>query len=1077
MVTCPNCRTSNADGARFYSNCGNALDAVRPIEGERRFATVLFADVARSTAIAEQMDPEDWALIMNGAFGLMNAGVSRYGGTVSRLMGDAILALFGAPVAHEDDPERAVRAGLEIQQSAVEYARSVKQRHGVDFSLRVGINTGTAVLAFVGDAIKTEYTAMGDVANVAARLQSAAEPGTVLISADTYNLVRTQFDFRPRGGIEMKGKLAPVESYEVVGVAAVPGNPRGLEALASALVGRDKEIALLGDRFAALSKGMGAVIAVIGEAGLGKSRLIAELRNQRDAQTTDQVQWIETRALSYGQSIPYYPWRTLGRRLVGASEMDSAAVVREKLQAFVKRLGLEPSDVPFYETMLAVDTEESRVALSSLTGEAIVGGVAGAVVNAVKAAIRSPEGTRPFVFVMDDLHWSDSATLELLAQVATLAAFEPLLVICVLRPDRKAPSWQLVDRLSASLGASFDRIELEPLDPAASRQLLGNLLHIEDLPDSIRAQILERSEGNPFYLEEVLRSLIDQGQVVNENGHWRATRDILSAEIPTTLAGVLSGRIDRLPEATKRVAQTAAVLGRVFMSRLLESVCRAAPATERIEHVAPHLATLSYEQLVREQTREPEREYIFKHAMTCEAAYNLLLRSRRKDLHARAGAALETLFAERREEFAPMLAYHFSEADDLGRALTYSMQAAVSARKLFASREELEHRDRILSLLDRMPDVPAGTKIDAIIEWTIIRHWLNKYDGVLDRLAEAVELGRAANDKRRLATALSWTGNIYMVTGFPVTGVPYITESGALSAEMGDENLLLLPLFIATWSMVDRNPHAAVEALTEVMDLARKQRANDVLGHAMAYRALALARLGDFAAARIQVEEALEVAPHAGSPVKEADIHIAAGMAYYDMGEIELGLKHSRIGADKAFSAHGMQCACAGFFGVGRGELERHELAQALTEFGRSLDIAEVSGWEAFTNMIRGSAAVAEFEQGTATAVNKLRVALSNAQAYGDDFTAATIAQRLAAALVKLGELGEVQLLLEPAIEYYRERDMRPFQISALEELATFHELSGRAPEAAAARAEAAALRADIRPSPSNQPTRVLAQA
>src|SRR5688572_20029983 len=644
MLTCPKCGFGNAEGARFCSNCGNPLDAPRAIEGERKFATILFADVARSTAIAEQLDPEDWALVMNGAFGFMNAAVSRFGGTVSRLMGDAVLALFGAPIAHEDDAERAVRAGLEIQEAGMAYARQVKAKHGVDFDLRVGINTGTAVLAFVGDAVKTEYTAMGDAANIAARLQSMAEPGTVLISAETYKLVHTLFDFRPRGHIEMRGKLAPVESYEVIGAKAVPGRARGLEGLESPLVGRDREIGILRDRLAGLEKGIGGVVAVIGEAGLGKSRLVAELRNLRDALPAGRIAWHEARALSYGMSIPYYPWRTLGRQIIGAMESDPAPVVREKLSAYVERLGLRASDIPFYETMLAVETEQSRITLSGLAGDAIVNGVAGSVVNAVKSAIRADGGMRPHVLVMEDLHWADSATLELLAQVATLSSFEPLLIVCVLRPDRRAPSWQLVDRLQASLGSAFERIDLEPLDASASRELLGNLLQIEDLPESIRAQILERSEGNPFYLEEVLRSLIDAGQVVKDGEHWRATSAIIDAKIPGTLAGVLSSRIDRLPEMTKRVAQTAAVIGRVFQHRVLETVCMAAPPAERIDHLEPHIAALSYEQLVRERARDPEREYIFKHALTCEAAYELLLRSRRKDLHARAGAALETLF-------------------------------------------------------------------------------------------------------------------------------------------------------------------------------------------------------------------------------------------------------------------------------------------------------------------------------------------------------------------------------------------------------------------------------------------------
>ena len=360
MQACLRCGYSNPDSAKFCANCGNALEQARPVEGERRFATVLFADVARSTSIAEQLDPEDWAVIMNGAFGFMNAAVSAYGGTVSRLMGDAVLALFGAPVAHEDDGERAVRAAIDMQDAAMRYSERVRRQHGIEFDLRIGINTGTAVLAFVGDAIKTEYTAMGDAANVAARLQSAADPGTVLISADTYKLVHALFEFRPRGRIEMKGKAEPVESYEVLGIKVAPGPTRGLEGLSSPLVGREREIGLLRDRLSDLGKGMGSVVAVIGEAGLGKSRLIAELKHARDAMPEPRPVWRESRAISYGQSIPYYPWRQLGRQIVGADDMDAAPAVREKIAAWVERLGLRPEDIPFYETMLAVESDASR---------------------------------------------------------------------------------------------------------------------------------------------------------------------------------------------------------------------------------------------------------------------------------------------------------------------------------------------------------------------------------------------------------------------------------------------------------------------------------------------------------------------------------------------------------------------------------------------------------------------------------------------------------------------------------------------------------------------------------------------
>jgi class 3 adenylate cyclase/tetratricopeptide (TPR) repeat protein len=1057
MLTCPKCGFPNGEGARFCSNCGNALSAARPIEGERRFATVLFADVARSTAIAEKLDPEDWALIINGAFAFMNATVARYEGTVSRLMGDAVLALFGAPVAHEDDAERAVRAGLEIQAAGMDYARGVKAKHGVDFDLRVGINTGTSVLAFVGDAVKTEYTALGDAANVAARLQSLAEPGTVLISADTERLVHALFDFKPRGRIEMKGKAEPVECFEVVGLKATPGSTRGLEGLSSELVGRDAEFGLLRDRLAGLAKGDGGVVAVVGEAGLGKSRLVAELRHARDTLPEPRPAWLEARAISYGRTIPYYPWQQLGRQLIGADDIAPPAEVREKLAAFVERLQLQTYDLPFYETMLSVDSEESRTALAGLSGDALVNGVAAAVVNAFKAAIQG-QGKRPYVLVMDDLHWSDSASLELLAQVATLAAFEPLLIVAVLRPDHKAQSWQLVDRLQASLGESFARIDLEPLDAEASNQLLGNLLRIEGLPQSIRMQILERSEGNPFYLEEVLRSLIDGGQVVREDDHWRATSAIADVKIPETLAGVLSARIDRLPDATKRVAQTAAVIGRVFQHRILESVCRAAPAQERIEHVEPHLATLSYEQLVRERSRDPEREYIFKHALTCEAAYELLLRSRRRELHARCGSALEMLLGDRREEMAAVLAHHFAESNDLPRALQYSRAAAANARRLFALREEVGHRANIVDVLDRTPDAMKGEIVDAIIEWAWVRMRLAEYDGVEAALERAIVLSRESADKRRLAAALSWMGNYWLAVGYPSKSVPFIVESSALAHEVGDDQLLLLPQFFGTWSLVDRDPAAAVDQLQQVIDLSRKRDFVDILGHAQAYRATALARTGNFVAARAEIAEALKTVEITMSPVKKADIHIAVGMAFHDMGMLDEGLEHARLGAELAESAHGLECACAGHFGVGRVQLDRMQLDDALTEFARSLQLSDLSGYEGFLNVIRGGVAVAEFGKGQTVAVDQLVRARDNANSLNDEYATAVLSQQLADLYVRLGRHDEAEEALGIAMSYYRGAGMKPYVARGLEIEARALDGLGKIEEAAQARMEAKAL-------------------
>src|SRR5919199_2599620 len=302
-MNCPRCQTANPEGARFCLNCGNRLEAPARVDGERKYVTVLFADVVGSTGLGERLDPEQFAEIMNGAFAFLNASVTKYGGTVARLMGDAVLAFFGAPLTHEDDAERAVRAGLEIQVAAKEYGQTIKANYGLDFNVRVGINTGLAVLAVVGDEIKTEYTAMGDTTNLAARLQSAALPGTVLISAETYHLVKNLFDFNPRGAIEVKGKSAPIETYEVLAPKAVPGKVRGLEGVTSPLVGRAAEFQLLREKLEDVRQGRGSLVAIIGEAGLGKSRLLAEVRKLATADSRSPVAWLEGRALSYEQAV------------------------------------------------------------------------------------------------------------------------------------------------------------------------------------------------------------------------------------------------------------------------------------------------------------------------------------------------------------------------------------------------------------------------------------------------------------------------------------------------------------------------------------------------------------------------------------------------------------------------------------------------------------------------------------------------------------------------------------------------------------------------------------------------------
>jgi class 3 adenylate cyclase/tetratricopeptide (TPR) repeat protein len=1057
-MECPACRQVNPESARFCVNCGAALEAARPPEGERKVVTVLFADVVGSTAMGERLDPEQVLEVMDGAFARFNAAVTEYGGTVARLMGDAILALFGAPVAHEDDAERAVRAGLALQAAAQAYGREVARRHGVAFDVRVGIHTGLAVLAVVGDAAKTEYTAMGDTPNVAARLQSAAAPGTVLVSGETHRLIRNLFDVDARGPLEVKGRSAPVEAHVVRGPTAVPGRVRGLDGLRSPLVGRDREIGLLHAQVDRLQAGRGGFVALFGEAGLGKSRLMAELR-ERAAAATPAPLWLEGRCVSYSQAVAYYPWREAFRAAIGAAPADPPEVVRERLQAACRRYGLVAGNVAPIEALLGVESADSRRTLAGLAGgDALARAVAQAARDVLGALARAA----PTVLVLDDLHWADRASLDLLERVGPLGAGRPLLLVGLLRPDREAPSWPVAARLRAQLGEAASELWLEPLGAEGARELLGGLLEVEDLPESARALILQKAEGNPFFLEEVIRTLLDAGQIVREDDHWRATREIRAVAIPDTLAGVLSARIDRLPEATKRVAQTAAVIGRIFAQPVLGAVCAGAPPPERIEDPEPQLIALTRAELVRRRAHEPDPEYIFKHALTHEAAYESLLLRRRRELHRRTGVALESLYAERADELAPVLAHHYWQAEDWPRAAAYARRAGSQARRLYALDEALRHYERALQALENSPDSPPEQVHDAILEWTWVAHRLHRYAEMRDPLARAEKIAREVGDARRLARALAWQANVHVLTDAPERAIPPLIESHQAASAVGDDRLIVLPQFVMTFALVDRGPRAALAALDRVIAWGEEHDAPAIAVHALATKGMAHARLGEFSLADAQLRRALEGAPRTGSPLKEADVDVIAALAYMDMGDVERGLAHGRRATERALALDAINCICVGYFITGQGNLLLQDVGQALRAFEASSEYARSADLEDLVNRVYAGHAIARLAGGDAGAVGDIEQALANARAIDDRYLVAFLSQTLAELHTRAGDYPRAEDELATALDYYRAAEMRPYLTRALGLLANLRDRQGRSEEATSARRESEELMAAL---------------
>ena len=536
---------------------------------ERRPITVLFADIAGSTAIAERMDPEDWTQIVSQAFARMNATVTRYDGTIARLMGDGVLAFFGAPVAHEDDPLRAVRCGLDMARAVDDLGAELK----VDLKIRVGINTGPVVVGMVGTQAASEYTAMGDAVNVASRMQALARPGTVLVSGAAHRFVAALVESVDVGALDLKGKTNAVQAYEVTALRT-GATGRGLSGLHAPMVGRDAHLARLRHLFAVAKAGQGRVAAVLGEPGIGKSRLLAELRDEIE-QSDPSARWIEGRCLSYGHSLPFHLVLDVLRSLIGVNASAGEAEVRQALERTLRDLLGEAWEDPYAYLghLLSLHLDPSMQArVSALEIESVK-----RYVSSLVQSVRALSVRAPVVLVFEDLHWADAASADALVAMMPLLAELPVLSIMTSRNDRDAPGWRLVAGVRDLFGDALTEIQLDPLSSDETRTLVASLLEIESLPAATRDLILAKAEGNPFFVEEVIRMLIDRGVIHREADLWIASPNVASVEIPDTLQGLLLERIDRLPEESRRTLRVASVIGRQFGLTILERLLEAPP--------------------------------------------------------------------------------------------------------------------------------------------------------------------------------------------------------------------------------------------------------------------------------------------------------------------------------------------------------------------------------------------------------------------------------------------------------------------------------------------------------------------
>jgi predicted ATPase/class 3 adenylate cyclase len=783
-MKCPRCQHDNPQGARFCeecasplarvcSSCGTALsttakfchicahpisstggtpspspDRYTPkhlaekiltsktaLEGERKRVTVLFADMKGSMELLAERDPEEARKLLDPVLERMMEAVHRYEGIVNQVMGDGIMALFGAPVAHEDHAVRACYAALRLQDAVRSYADEVFRDHGAVVQVRIGLNSGEVVVRSIGNDLRMDYSAVGQTTNIAARMEQLATPGTTVLSPATLELVEGHVDVRPRGPVAIKGLAAPMDVFELVGASGVRSRfhataARGL----TRFVGRKAEMERLLQALAAAHGGQGQVVAVVGEPGVGKSRLFWELTRSHHVHG-----WriLESGAVSYGKAAPFHPIIELLRGYFAIEQRDDVRSIREKVTGRV--LGLDRALEPALPALLSLmdigpdDREWDRLEPLQRRYRTLEG---------IKRLLLRESQVQPLVILVEDLHWMDAESQALLDALVDGVRAARVLLLVNYRPEYRH-GW--------SGKAYYRQLAVEPLPPENANDLLDSVLGGDAALGPLRRLLVERTEGNPFFLEESVRTLVETSVLGGERGAYRLTRPVSSLQIPGSVQAVLAARIDRLDLEDRRLLQTAAVIGKEVPWTLLEAIAGAGEAVLR-----SGLGRLQAAELLLEARLFPDVEYTFKHALTHDVAYESLLHERRRALHAAVMAAMERLHAGRLGEHAELLAHHAEQAEIWAKAAPYLREAGRKAFGRSANREATAYFEHAATAFDRLPRTREVLEeaVDVRLELRTALQVLRAVDRQQACLAEALSLAEMLGDQRRLGYVL-----------------------------------------------------------------------------------------------------------------------------------------------------------------------------------------------------------------------------------------------------------------------------------------------------------------------------------
>ncbi|MGH2592146.1 MAG: adenylate/guanylate cyclase domain-containing protein [Anaerolineae bacterium] len=953
-------------------------------EGERKVVTILFADISGFTALSETLDPEQVTDIVNACFQALTDAVVKYGGVVDKYIGDAIMALFGAPDAHEDDPERAIHAALEMQ-TALKATVTELPPVAQNLTLHIGINTGPVVAGAVGAIGQRDYTVMGDAVNLASRLKDSSPSGHIYVGPETYRLTSRLFEVTPLAPMRIKGKRDPVQVYDVRARAEMPGTMRGIEGLRSPLIGRGAELDQLRARLDAAMQGAGSVIALVGDAGLGKSRLIAELHvtvNTANAyhdgwagvrrSGESAVLWLEGRCSSFTQSVSYSLIDQILRNYFGlVGDFDSTDAMLRLLEALDAVFpGQGDELLPYLGTLLGLQVGGERIRY--LDAEALQR----QIFFSVRRLLGALSLQTPLVLVFDDLHWIDETSLALLEYLLPLIDDHPLMMVWAFRPGAEQGGIQhLAERVARSRLRQYEQIDLRPLPDDMGEALVRLLLARSNLTDAVQRAILDRAEGNPFYLEEVIRTLIESRLLIQDGGRWVVDARIPDREarirsaLPDTLIGVLTARIDRLPDRPKRALGIASVVGRTFSRRLLLAIM--GDETE----LKAALDELERGGLIESGEATWGPTYTFRHVLTQEAAYLMLLQRRRAQLHGEIGAALERIHRGEIDEYVELLAYHYERSQDDAKAIDYGLRAGRAALRVYANREAARFFER-----------------------------------VVDRLREA------GQSDRQLADALEWLGDARSASGEVNAAIGYWLESLGMHRRGSDrEGVAVLHRKLGNaWfargerSRAIENYQQGIEALKDLPPGATLAGLYTELGRVY-FRAGQDAQAIDWAGRALALAESL------GNPGTASLALNTLGVAHARGGEIERGIAEVERSLHIALDSDRPVAACRAYTNLGMlyGPID-HSRAVQLCQKG--LALARQIGDLAYQSWLQSSLAstycslVGNWERGVEAARASIDLDLQMGHR-----------AHLAVPVVLLAQIYQCHGMLEEALRAYQE--------------------------------------------------------